>query len=508
MSKRSQRRKRRWNKNGNLPKPIGQKEKHSKKHEKNNTNQTPIEVNQAHALGVETKKNSGKKETIEVTESVRHFTEFTETIKKPELVNTLKEPTLPKFIPVIVPLTVNNTLVRKYYKVVKKPSHWASHECKFIGKIGMCSATDHKHGAKLEFETGEKVFIGFDALELAVDPKATHRRIPLPEHLIADISPTPPQPVTADTAKKGLHYKVAKKPSSWKVPCKFLDKVGKCISIDDRGIRLRFESGSDVSFQPDCLEEVACIDLNNPIPKNGINEDNVEFGDLFIVVSKPENLPDNGDQLVGKIGKAQWSNYHGVCLKFEDGGGYVIYFENLERYNPNRTIDNPVKVPTKLTANNIVFGRQYKFVCGRPGAHNDENLIGKMATIKWVSDLSGARIVFATGEELTVPFSCLQDLPRPTDIELIELIRKNPHRILRIVKGLEKITKLRPVQDFIHKGVLPRPEPAPARITETIGPKVPECLTNPYYHCDEESERENRVVALIGPIKSETENPS
>jgi len=512
MSKRSQRRKRRQKKHNHFPKPMGQKEKHSKKHKQKEIQQTPsVEVNQTHSLGIETKKNStGKKDPVEVTETVRHFAE---TVKKSETVNTtIKEPTLPAFTPVIVPLTINNTLIKKYYKVVKKPSSWATATCKYIGQIGKCDATHHKYGARLEFESGEKVYLGFDGLEIAADPKSTRRRIPLPEHLRIDIERTPEPAavkpvsdkpsVTDATAKKGSFYKVVRKPARWKVACKFLNKTGKCIAIDDRGVRLRFEDGTDVSFEPECLEEVISMDLNNQLPKNGITEDNFQFGELFIVTSKPENLHDNGDQLVGKIGKGIWANYHGICVKFDGGAGYVIYFENLERYNPNRQIDNPVKVPTKLSANNVVFGRKYKFTRIRPGSTSDHHLIGQLAEIKWASDLNGGgcRIAFATGEEMTVPFECLEEQKRPTDFELIELIKKNPHRILRIVKGLERITKLKPVQDFVRKGILPQPIPAPPRVPDTnseiFGPEVPRCMTDPYYgHCDESTEAESRVVA-------------
>jgi len=384
---------------------------------------------------------------------------------------------------------INNVFPGRKYKVVSKPFKWEGF-CRFIDQIGQCVGTDRVHGAKLKFISGEICSIPFENVELH---EAYRYQAPVNN-----------PPVVAVEPEKGKYYKVIKKPSRWKTPCKYIDQTGICILVDERGARLHFNSdGAGISFPSDCIREAEAIDLNKSTSE--ITEDSVQIGDIFRVIKSVNKYGVDAKKLVGKIGKAIWANYRGVCMKFSDKSGYVIPFDCLEKYYPQQP-PNPVNVPKSLNANNIVIHRKYKVYILPQDFDGDMKILGQLGKVMWASDVSrGVMLHFDDGYEKLVPFSCIQDLPRPSEEELVALIKQHPEKVLRIIKGLSRITKLKPVIDFVQGGQLPVVEPEiPPQIYGPYAP--PACMSettlNPFIGtagtigevCDEMM---NRVVAMI-----------
>lgn len=383
-------------------------------------------------------------------------------------------------------LNMETTWPNRFYKIIRKPPGWIGDA--FMNQIGRCVGTDWDHGAQLKFEEngGLVLYAPFECLEYMPNYKPKDILSPLPSPIKTSMV------LTEETVKKGGYYRVVKKPERWKTACKFLNQTGVCILIDDRGVRLRFSGGDDVSFEFSCLEEAHPIDLNNQCE---INQDNVEFGEKFRIVKLPSNFGDAAQSLVGKIGKAKYANYRGVCLKLDDDSGYVIEFDALERIDENPTIPNPVKIPPqKISASTIVFGRKYKFIKNpTPGWVGNRSLVGEMGVAVWASDVAkqmGLR--FKNGENLTIPFDCIADFPRPAEMDLIVIIKKNPEKILRIIKGLNKFTRLRPVKEFIEQGKLPGDEAG----KEILGPDIPSCILTDVPVADTQSEEVERLYEL------------
>jgi hypothetical protein len=353
--------------------------------------------------------------------------------------------------------SIDNVFPGRKYKVISKPAKWTG-SCRFEGQIGQCMGTDRVHGAKLKFVSNEIIAIPFENIELheAYRYKAPSNKLP----------------VVAIEPEKGKYYKVIKKPARWNTPCKYVGQIGLCILIDDRGTRLRFSNSDDISFESECLTEAAAVNLNESATE--ITEDNVQIGDTYRVIKKVDKFGTDAEDLIGKVGKAKWANYRGVCIKFPNTSGYVIPFNCLEKYYVQEP-PNPVKVPQTLNANNVVIHRKYKIARLNQDYTGDPSILGKLGTMIWASDISkGAMIKFDTGYEKFVPFSCLEDLPRPSEDELVALIKQHPERILRIIKGLSKITKLKPVIDFVQGGQLPNVE-AEIPPDKVYGPHIPAC---------------------------------
>lgn len=357
--------------------------------------------------------------------------------------------------------TMSNTWPGKYCKVISKPPNW-DENCRFVGQTGQCVETDIDYGIKLKFPDGEIVSFPIGCLELMAD-KINQESKPL-------------VPV------KGKSYRVIKKPNTWNSHCKFLSQVGVCVLIDDRGARLRFPNGADLSFQPDCLKESEPIDINSLKSAVEINEDSVVVGNLYRVTKRPDKFGEDAKRLVGMVGKAKWANYRGICLQFSNKSGYVFDFDEVELYI-EPIVPNPVNVPKTLNANTIVIGRKYVITSTDKSwtDYEKNNILYKMGEVKFASGIKkdgfpigGAMLEFPCGIQKFISFSQMEDLRRPTEEELIELIKKYPSRILKIVKGLNKITKLKPVRDFVEKGELP----------VVLGPEIlgphPEMLERPH----------------------------
>jgi hypothetical protein len=378
---------------------------------------------------------------------------------------------------------------------VSKPVKWHG-DCRFVGQIGQVVGTHHIYGAKLKFSKGETLYIPFENIEI-----------------VENMKPVVEKEEPNKSVTKGMLYMVVKKPPVWKTACKFIGDIGKCILIDARGARLRFDNGDAVSFPIDCIKEAMPeIDLNKSSDPNAeeLDDENVLPGQLFRVIKRPDCCGTEGDALVGKIGKVKWVNYRAACLKFSDGSGYNVNYGAIERYEPI-VLDNPTVVPKKLSSSNIVLERKYKVAKLPPNWSGYAHLLGKMGKVRWASDLSkGAMMVFDLPDSPTfsklVPFDCLEDLPRPSEEELLDLIKGNPEKILRIIKGLNKITKLKPVRDFVEGGVLPDVTP-----TTNTANCVSEALLPPTV--GEATELlNNHINTLIGPIKPKLtdiiDNPS
>ena len=286
-------------------------------------------------------------------------------------------------------------------------------------------------------------------------------------------------------------------------------------------VRLNFLTGESVDFPFNCVDEVTLSELDTGkmlLDARGmlndrtdiINENTIVTGEYFRVIKKPEKFGREAEKLVGKVGRAKWANYHGVCLKFSDDSGYVIEFDALERYTPVVSV-NPVK-ETKLSASTCIIHRKYKLT-KYPDSWKgeDKDLVGQIGKVLWASCTAGGAMVLFQAEKSiakkVVPFECLEELPRPSEAELIDLIKQKPEKILRIIKGLSKITRLRPVKDFVEKGILPEvkpPENPPGPVVDEEDTRVSEQI----------KEELAASAVLIGPICSNTaidlnaQNPS
>ena len=358
--------------------------------------------------------------------------------------------------------SINNVLPGRKYKVITKPERWGGNHCRFVDQIGTCLGTDRVHGAKLKFISGEICSIPFENIEL--------------HEAFRYKTPANTLPVVAIEPEKRKYYKVIKKPAVWKTQCKYVGQIGLCIKIDERGARLSFIDGNDLSFLPDCIVEAEAIDLNKPVSE--ITEDTVQIGNIYRVIKNVNKFGVDAEQLIGKVGKSLWANYRGVCMKFADKSGYVIPFDCLEKVFPQQP-PNPVSVPKALNANNMVIHRKYKVATLPQDFNGDMKILGQLGKVMWCSDVSRvAMLHFDDGYEVRVPFTCIEELPRPSEEELVALIKQHPERVLRIIKGLSKITKLKPVIDFVQGGQLPE---VVAEITPQVyGPpspdRAPECM--------------------------------
>ena len=352
--------------------------------------------------------------------------------------------------------SIENVFPGRKYKIVSKPIKWEGN-CRFVGQIGQCLGTDRIHGAKLKFISGEIISIPFENIELHDSEKYKN---------------SSNSPIVAVEPEKGKYYKVIKKPIRWKTPCKYLNQTGVCILIDDRGIRLRFADDSDVSFEAECLIETPALNLNKESIE--VTEDNVQIGEDYRVIKKVEKFGTDADDLIGRVGKAKWVNYRGICITFPNRSGYVIPFECLEKVHPQQP-PNPVNVPQVINANTVVIHRKYKVAKLSEDYTGDPSILNKMGKVIFASDISrGAMLLFDNGYQKFVPFSCLEDLPRPSEDELVALIKQHPERILRMIKGLSKVTKLKPVMDFVQGARLPEVE-AEIPSDSIYGPHIPAC---------------------------------
>lgn len=391
--------------------------------------------------------------------------------------------------------TINNTYPGKKYKVVTKPEKWSGN-CHFVGQIGMCMGTDHVHGAKLKFISGEIICIPFDNIE---------------QHDTEKYKVVNNPAVVSIEAEKGKYYKVIKKPAAWNTHCKYVDQTGLCITVDDRGARLRFSDGNDLSFQSDSIVETPAIDLNKVSCE--VTEDTVQIGDIYRITKRPDKFGPDADKLIGLIGKTKWVTYRGVCLKFPDGSGYIIPFDCLEKYQPQKP-PNPVIVPQALNADNIVIHRKYKVLSLPQDFAGNTDILGKLGKVLFASGVSkSAMLKFDDGYQKQVPFICLQELARPSETELVDLIKQHPERILRIIKGLSKVTRLKPVIDFVQRGILPeavesempaQPVPTdPVCMSETTPSPVAGTIGDT---CD--GIMNNLVAAINGPVSADETMPA
>lgn len=358
-----------------------------------------------------------------------------------------------RMVKLLSKVNIMNCYPSNEYRVIKQPEKWDTSGRPFVylHRVGKCLGTERLYGARLQFDTGESVCIPFDCLE------AVNSVTPPPLKAPDKNKETQNLPVVAQEVEllRGKYYKLLRKPAKWNEPCKYVGQTGKCLLVDDRGARLRFGDGNDISFQADVLEEAPAIDISDVMP-GVLDEDDIVQGELYRIIKAPEKFGE-GHKLLGLVGRAKWPNYRGVCIKFPDDSSYVIPYDCLERYTPPPK-PNPVTVPKRLSADNIVIGRRYK-IKSVPGDWKEAEkryAIGQFAEVLAATDIQKqARVKFDNKLIKMIPFDCIEDLPRPTEDELIALIKENPAALLRIIQQINKVTKLSPVMNFCSRGDLP-----------------------------------------------------
>lgn len=391
----------------------------------------------------------------------------------------------------IVPkVNITNCYPPNKFKVIAVPKEWRVDKFPYLNRVGKCVGAYRGYGARLEFDTKEVVTIPFEVLE-AVDSTT-----PTP----GEVTPTQALPVVAQEVEltKGNYYKLIRKPTTWN-EAKYVGETGKCILVDDRGARLRFSDGNDISFQADVLEVAPPIDLSNVIPQGELDEKDIITGGLYFIKKAPEKFG-KGNQLIGKVGKAKWTNYRGVCLKFVDGSSYVIPCDCIARHVAPVT-PNPIPVAV-LSASSIIIGRKYK-VKSVPGdwKENEKRYgIGQFAEAIAATDITKqARIKFDNKLEKMIPFDCLEELPRPTQDELIALIKQHPDKLLNIIKQINSVTKLKPVMDFCSSGLLPYCKEEAVTIIQ----QEPQQVQGPQLPVQHSTALLNNSVALMGTTVGE-----
>jgi hypothetical protein len=88
--------------------------------------------------------------------------------------------------------------------------------------------------------------------------------------------------------------------------------------------------------------------------------------------------------------------------------------------------------------------------------------LGVVGECKWTSSMYGACMDFG-GEEVIIPFDCLEEHSSKTDgIEdaiLVSVVLDNPQGVLKILKGLWRMTKQPVIRNLMERGVLPTDSP-------------------------------------------------
>jgi hypothetical protein len=64
-----------------------------------------------------------------------------------------------------------------------------------------------------------------------------------------------------------------------------------------------------------------------------ISQDTIQIGEKYRIIKYPEKFGNTGGPhtlIVGAVGICKWCTYRGVCIKLENGDGYIIPFDCLE----------------------------------------------------------------------------------------------------------------------------------------------------------------------------------
>ena len=183
--------------------------------------------------------------------------------------------------------------------------------------------------------------------------------------------------------------------------------------------------------------------------KKPLRHCDITIGKRYEVVRTPKNWVmrypyDN----LNKSGVCKWVNVnYGICLSLDNSPERIVPPECLEE------VPEVKPVIKDLNKSNVVIGNVY-LVYKQPHFYDTAGykcpVLGKFGKLKQVYG-NGTLIVFGKDEtQHFVPFDCLQEvIPQPkndvaveiSDNLLIERMMDNPEGVLKIVKGLWKMTK-------------------------------------------------------------------
>ncbi len=104
----------------------------------------------------------------------------------------------------------------------------------------------------------------------------------------------------------------------------------------------------------------------------------------------------------------------------------------------------------------VTAGRRYRLI--KAPAKEIKNLpaIGLVGDCKWTSSIYGANIKF-DDISVTIPFDCLEEANEEgiDDAILVTLMLQSPEGVLKILRGLWRMTKNPMIRNLMERGELP-----------------------------------------------------
>ena len=109
----------------------------------------------------------------------------------------------------------------------------------------------------------------------------------------------------------------------------------------------------------------------------------------------------------------------------------------------------PLYLTTKL-------GQDYRVIAMPLKPCDNYPAVGLYGVCKWTSSKNGACLEIG-GKELVIPFDCIEEahLRNIDDALLITSMIDNPKAVLKLLKGLWRITKERSIRDLMELGEFP-----------------------------------------------------
>src|SRR6266567_3760012 len=112
---------------------------------------------------------------------------------------------------------------------------------------------------------------------------------------------------------------------------------------------------------------------------------------------------------------------------------------------------------------NVFNNRKYRIIALPAGVNPDKFPdIGSVGICIMCSHLHGVNLDFGGNIVTEIPYKCLQraqdswtNSPKMEDALLLTLILEHPDKVLRLLKGLAKMTGHHFVKNFVERGELP-----------------------------------------------------
>ena len=107
---------------------------------------------------------------------------------------------------------------------------------------------------------------------------------------------------------------------------------------------------------------------------------------------------------------------------------------------------------------NISAGKRYRLIKNPPAPCLEGTpALGMVGDCKWTSSMCGACMNFGEKKDVMIPFDCLE-LAKDESIEdaiLVAIMLDDPHGVLKILRGLWRMTKRPVIRNLMERGELP-----------------------------------------------------